>query len=55
MNADCKLIGIIEAEEDVIDIQKDIDNLQEWAKTWQMSFNYDKCKFMHFGEKNKEH
>ena len=30
---DSKLIGVIEKEEDVIGIQKDIDNLQEWAKT----------------------
>ena len=52
---DSKLIGVIEKEEDVIGIQKDIDNLQEWAKTWQMLFNYDKCKVMHFGQKNKEH
>ena len=28
--------------------------MQNWAKTWQMSFNYDKCKVMHFGKKNKE-
>jgi hypothetical protein len=52
---DSKLIVIIEKDEDVIDIQKDIDNLQNWAKTWQMSFNYDKCKVMHFGKKNKEY
>ena len=29
--------------------------MQKWAKTWQMSFNYDKCKVMHFGSKNVEH
>jgi len=52
---DSKLIGVIEKEEDVICIQQDIDNLQSWAKTWQMSFNYDKCKVMHFGNKNREH
>jgi hypothetical protein len=52
---DSKLIGIIERDEDIISIQKDIDNMQRWAKTWQMSFNYDKCKVMHFGKKNKEH
>ena len=28
--------------------------MQKWAKTWQISFNYDKCKVMHFGKKNKE-
>ena len=38
----------------MVDIQKDIDSMQNWAKTWQMSFNYDKCKVMHFGKKNKE-
>jgi hypothetical protein len=51
---DSKLKGIIDKEEDAIDIQKDIDSMQGWAKTWQMSFNYDKCKVMHFGKKNKE-
>jgi hypothetical protein len=51
---DSKLIGVIEREEDAIEIQKDIDSMQKWAKTWQMSFNYDKCKVMHFGKKNKE-
>ena len=35
-------------------IQKDIDNMQSWAKTWQMSFNYDKCKVMLFGKQNRE-
>ena len=28
--------------------------MQNWAKTWQMSFNYDKCKVMHFGNKKSE-
>jgi ribonucleases P/MRP protein subunit RPP40 len=51
---DSKLIGVIEKEEDAIEIQKDIDSMQNWAKTWQMSFNYDKCKVMHFGKENRE-
>ena len=51
---DSKIIGVIEKEESTIDIQKDIDSMQSWAKTWQMSFNYDKCKVMYFGKINKE-
>ena len=51
---DCKLIGIIREKEDVIWIQQGIDNLQNWAKTWQMSFNYEKFKVMHFGKNNTE-
>ena len=51
---DCKLIGIIRESEDTISIQQDINELQNWAKIWQMSFNYEKCKIMHFGRKNTE-
>ena len=51
---DCKLIGIVKNEDDLEQVQIDINKLQQWAKTWQMSFNYDKCKVMHFGKKNKE-
>ena len=49
---DCKIIGIIKKEEDVQVIQKDIDELQLWAKNWQMSFNYEKCKVVHCHEYN---
>ena len=28
--------------------------MQSWAKSRQVSFNYDKCKVMHFGKRNKE-
>ena len=51
---DCKLIGVVENEGDLEQVQVDIDKLQLWAKTWQMSFNYDKCKVMHFGKNNAE-
>ena len=50
---DCKLIAIIKTLQDMIQLQNDIDSLQEWAKTWQMSFNYNKCKVMHLGNKNQ--
>ena len=48
------LIGIIRESEDTISIQQDINELQNWAKTWQMYFNYEKCKVMHFERKNTE-
>ncbi|XP_066568661.1 serine/threonine-protein kinase pim-1-like [Amia ocellicauda] len=28
-------------------IQRDLDNIQLWADTWQMKFNVDKCKVIH--------
>ena len=36
-------------------LQKDLDNLQEWADKWKMSFNVDKCKIMHLGYDNGKH
>ena len=51
---DCKLIGINKEKEDTISFQQDINELQNWAKTWEMSFNYEKCKVMHFVRKNTD-
>ena len=33
-------------------LQKDLNELHEWAKKWKMSFNTDKCKVMHLGYGN---
>lgn len=33
-------------------LQKDLDEIQEWAKTWKMEFNVSKCKVMHLGFNN---
>ena len=52
---DCQLIGIFQEEKDIEQIQIDVNLLQKWAKTWQMSFNYDKCKVMHFEKRNSMH
>ena len=51
---DCKIIGILREPNDSVVLQNDIDKLQEWAKVSQMSFNYSKCKSMHFGRNNPE-
>ena len=49
---DSKLIGIVKEDSDFATIQNDINKMQNWAKEWQMSFNYGKCKVNHFGNKN---
>lgn len=33
-------------------IQKDLNNIIEWLKRWQMSLNVDKCIVMHIGSRN---
>ena len=34
---------------DVEKIQKDIDELVGWSRTWLLNFNAGKCKVMHVG------
>ena len=40
---------------DASSLQGDLDKLVEWANTWQMKFNADKCKVIHFGSSNNKH
>ena len=51
---DIKLVGRSGDEEQENFVQGDLDALVNWANTWQMSFNYDKCKVMHLGNSNRE-
>ena len=34
-------------------MQRDLDQLGQWADEWQMEFNLDKCEVMHFGRLNQ--
>ena len=52
---DSKIIAIIKNSCDTERLQLDLDQLGNWAKTWRMRFNYDKCKVMYFGEKQGLH
>ena len=36
-------------------MQSDLNKLAEWSDQWQMPFNVDKCKVMHFGRGNLNH
>ena len=33
-------------------LQDDIDKLVKWSETWQMLFNFGKCKYLHTGPGN---
>lgn len=46
---DTKLFRPMFNESDTQAPQTDLDNLVDWAKTWQLQFNVSKCKMMHFG------
>ena len=35
-------------------MQEDLNKLCKWSKDWQMRFNVDKCKVMHFRRTNDE-
>ena len=36
-------------------LQNDLNTNANWAKTWKMEFNVDKCKIMHLGNQNQKH
>ena len=49
---DTKVALRIASEEDRQTMQAVINNLAEWAKQWDMSFNVKKCKIIHVGHNN---
>ena len=49
---DTKLIRCVRSENDREALQKDINALLKWSEVWQMEFNAEKCKAMHFGRGN---
>ena len=49
---DTKVAKVVETEEDAAAMQMIINELAKWAKKWEMKFNAEKCKIMHFGNRN---
>lgn len=35
-------------------LQTDLTSLCDWAKKWELTFNVDKCKVIHYGHRNPE-
>ena len=40
------------SSQDEVTFQNDIDSITDWAKTWQMSLNFDKCNVMSITRSN---
>ena len=51
---DTKLCHRAGNPDDIMELQKDINKLVEWANKWQMNFNVDKCSVMHTGHNNMQ-
>ena len=51
---DCKIYGLVEIL-NLNKLQLDLCKLEVWSKKWQLPFNAEKCKVMHFGKNNPEH
>ena len=50
---DTKIGGIVDSEKSYLQLQRDLEQLGQWADEWQMEFNLDKRKVMHFGRSNR--
>ena len=51
---ECKLCHRARNPDDILELQKFINKLVEWANKWQISFNVDKCSVMHIGHNNMQ-
>ena len=49
---DTKLYATVDNQAHGQSLQRDIDILGDWALQWQMKFNIDKCKVVHYGRNN---
>jgi hypothetical protein len=36
-------------------LQDDLDSLHSWSQRWQLPFNVNKCKVLHYGKNNEGH
>ena len=52
---DTKLYRPVSSVQDKEILQDDLDRLWEWSEKWQLPFNADKCKIIHYGPNNPSH
>jgi hypothetical protein len=51
---DTKIANTVTNVNQAVEMQNNLDKLANWAKTWQMRFNTDKCKVLHIGSRNEK-
>ena len=51
---DTKVYNLLRNSNSTYQLQNDIDLLTLWAEKWQMRFNIEKCKVLHFGATNPQ-
>ena len=51
---DAKLFRCVTDQGGVDMLKVDLKSLCQWSVDWQMLFNVDKCKVMHFGANNSK-
>jgi hypothetical protein len=49
---DTKLFGCVSTQQQIDVLRADLNTLFKWSEEWQMVFNVEKCKVMHFGKSN---
>ena len=49
---DTKLFSKVGSDVNCAKLRADLRKLYNWSADWQMLFNLDKCKIMHFGYNN---
>ena len=50
---DCILYRAIQTVQDQLQLQKDLNDLEQWAKKWGMEFNAKKCEIMRISRSSK--
>ena len=47
-------MGKVGRIDEIVKLRGDLKKLGAWSKEWQMFFNADKCKVLHFGHNNEQ-
>ena len=51
---DTKVYNTVKNPSQKVQLQGDLDRLVDWADTWQLRFNADKCIVIHLGKNNEQ-